>query len=216
MTATSIVISRGIPPADQARAAALYWEAFGGKLGAVLGPAPLALAFIARVLRADHALCAHDGAGRLLGVAGFRTATGALVDGGFRDLRQIYGSWGAVRRVVMMQALIRDTDNTRFLLDGLFVAPESRGMGVGTALLQAMTQEAWRRGYHEIRLDVVDTNARAQALYLRCGFIAARHHRMGLWRHVFGFRSATTMIRRVQPEPISAPAANTSAPPSTT
>lgn len=187
----------GIPRANRAEAASLYWEAFGKKLGFVLGPKDRALEYITAVLRSDHGICAFDDDGRLLGVVGFKTRFGALVGGGFQDMRRTYGWTGATLRSAMLAALERDIENDRFLMDGLFVAREARGKGVGTALLDAISQEAKNRGYAQIRLDVVDTNPRAKALYLQRGFVELKTQRIGLLRHVFGFSAATTMVRNV-------------------
>lgn len=209
-------ISVGIPHSDKAEVAALYWEAFGPKLGFSLGPKYQALRFIGDVLRPDHGICAHDDDGRLLGIAGFKTSEAALVGGGFSDLRRVYGWTSAAVRISLLSALERDTENRRFLMDGLFVAPEARGKGVGTALLDAICDEAKRRGYDEVRLDVIDTNTRAKALYKREGFREVKTRSIGWLRIFFGFRAATTMVRSVYPDPISAPAANTKAPPRTT
>jgi RimJ/RimL family protein N-acetyltransferase len=44
---------------------------------------------------------------------------------------------------------------------------------------------------------VIDTNARARALYERLGFAAAGEAQIGPLRHIFGFRSATMMVRPV-------------------
>ena len=38
----------------------LYWQAFGGKLGRVLGPDARALAFLERVIREDHVIVALE------------------------------------------------------------------------------------------------------------------------------------------------------------
>ena len=190
-------ITTGIPATARAHVAALYWEAFGGKLGRIMGPERRALAFVSRVLRCDHGICALDDTGQVLGVIGFKTAQGALVAGNFSDMRHVYGWGGGVLRAVVMAALIRDTDNDRFLIDGIFVAPHARGRGIGTALLAAAAAEAKSRGYRQIRLDVIDTNTRARALYLHLGFVDLHTHRMGLLRHLFGFNASTTMIRDV-------------------
>lgn len=197
-------IVTGIPHANRDEAAALYWEAFGEKLGFVLGPKYRALQFITAVLRADHGICAIDEKHRLLGVVGFKTGHGALVGGDFTDLRRVYGWVGAGLRIMMLSALERDTENERFLMDGLFVAPEARGRGIGTALLDAVCDEAKRRGYVQVRLDVVDTNTRAKSLYLQEGFKELGTHRIGLLRLFFGFRASTTMVRDVFPQEQSA------------
>ena len=82
-------------------------------------------------------------------------------------------------------------------MDGLFVAPEARGLGVGTALLDAVVDEAKRRGYTQVRLDVVDTNPRAKALYKHVGFKELKTVKIGLLKHIFGFSASTTMVRDV-------------------
>ena len=192
-----MIITKGFPDSDRTQIAALYWEAFGMKLGPTMGPAPKALKFLEAVLYPPHAICARDADGTLLGVAGFKTHQGALVGGSFRDMARVYGWIGASWRVALLSALERDTENARFLMDGIFVEPAARGRGVGTLLLQAIADEAALRGYTEVRLDVIDSNDRARTLYERRGFKAVRTHSTGLLRHVFGFRSVTTMVLRV-------------------
>lgn len=189
-----MILSTGISQANRSTVAALYWEAFGAKLGRVMHPEQKAIRFIENVLDGDHAICAHDTNGVLLGVAGFKTVEGALVGGTFRDLAASYGWIGASWRAVLLSLLERDTDNKRFLMDGIFVDANARGKGVGSALLKAVIAEAQRRGYAQVRLDVIDTNPRARALYERMGFVAQDTQQLGLLRYIFGFSAATTMV----------------------
>ena len=187
----------GFDDSERAQVAAMYWAAFGQKLGRVMGPAPRALAFIEDVLDPTHALCARDNIGTLLGVVGFKTYDSALVGGSWRDLARHYGWFGSTWRITLLALLERDSENQRFLMDGIFVSDAAQGKGVGTALLDGICAEGAARGYTEVRLDVIDSNPRARALYDREGFVAGGVQRLGLLRHVFGFDSATTMIRRV-------------------
>ena len=106
-----MIIRNGIAAHDQAAVTALYWEAFGAKLGRVMRPKAKALAFIEAVLDGSHAICAHDDAGQLLGVVGFKTHTGALVGGTFRNLAHVYGVFGATWRAGLLSLLDRDTEN---------------------------------------------------------------------------------------------------------
>jgi ribosomal protein S18 acetylase RimI-like enzyme len=62
-------------------------------------------------------------------------------------------------------------------------------------LLGALYREAAERGYRSIRLDVIEDNFRARALYERQGFRAVRTEELGLLRFLFGFASSTTMVR---------------------
>lgn len=190
-------ITRGVERHDIAQAAKLYWLAFGDKLGRVMGPEQRATTYIQRSLGVDHAICAHDQYGRLIGIVGFKTFEGALVGGRLRDMAAVYGVIGALWRAALMALLVDDVDNERFLIDGLAVAPSARGQGVGTALLNAIFDEARRQGYAEVRLEVAGNNHRARELYERIGFVAVTQVDMGLLRHIFGFDSSTTMICRV-------------------
>jgi len=193
--AMRVEIRSGLPPTLRREAAALYWQAFGGKLGRVMGPDRRALAYLARVIREDHCFAALDRDGALLGIAGFKTPDGGFADGGPADLRAVYGVAGALWRAGLIRLLQNEVDNERFLIDSICVAPAMRGRGIGTALVEALCAEGSRRGYPAIRLDVVATNLRARALYERLGFEATGTATLGLLRHVFGFSTATAMAK---------------------
>lgn len=194
-----VTIFCGLHPHLRPRAAQLYWEAFGGKLGRVLGPEPRALAFFERVIRADLCLAALDDTGALIGLAGFKTPAGSFAGGGWSDLHTIYGRVGGRWRGWLLWTLTREVDNDRFLVDGICVAKAHRGKGIGTLLLAALYDEAVARGYRSIRLDVIDANWRARALYEREGFMATRTESLGPLRHLFGFKASTTMVRPLTP-----------------
>lgn len=191
----TFVLRRGLPDGLRDAAARLYWQSFGPKLGRVLGPDAPALALLRRTIRADHCLSALSPTGDLLGIAGFKTPDGAFAGGDFADLAAIYGTAGATWRSAALWALSREVDNNRFLMDGLCVDSAAQGQGIGTALIEALCAEARARQYSAVRLDVIDTNLRARALYERRGFVAIRSVPMGPLSHVFGFRAATTMVR---------------------
>lgn len=55
-------------------------------------------------------------------------------------------------------------------IDGLAVHPDSRGRGVGRALVEAAVAEAVHRGARKVSLRVLGHNDRARRLYTRCGF----------------------------------------------
>ncbi len=192
----SVVIIQGLPDDLRAAAVQLYWQAFGGKLGTVMGPESRALQFLDRSIRADHAFVAIED-GRLLGMVGFKTPQGSFAGGAMADLVAVYGWFGAAWRAGLLELLNREVDNERFLLDGICVASHARSRGIGAALLAAIEAVARRRGYTAVRLDVIGENWRARALYERQGFVVQRTDRLGLLRHVFGFASSLTMVKPV-------------------
>lgn len=193
-----VTVFRGLHDELRDQAARLYWEAFGGKLGRVLGPDEKALTFFRRVIRGDHCFAALDDDGKLTGVAGYKTPAGSFAGGSWADLSAVYGRWGGRWRGSLLWGLSRDVDNDRFLIDGICVARAHRGKGVGSMLLAALYQEAAERGYRSIRLDVIQDNFRARALYERQGFLPTRTEELGLLRHLFGFASSTTMVRPLE------------------
>lgn len=195
-TQDEIVVQRGLPAALRPQAARLYWLAFGGKLGPVMGPEARALRYLETTLRADHAIVALRGE-TLLGIAGFKTPGGSFAGGTLSEMQAAYGILGAAWRSWLLSRLSQEVDNRRFLIDGICVAPEARGQGVGSRLIEALCEEGLRRGYEEIRLEVIDTNWRARNLYVRRGFAVLKSEPIGVLRWIFGFAAATTMVRRL-------------------
>ena len=192
----TVEIVLGLPQGMRGAAVRLYWQAFGGKLGMVMGPERRALQFLDRAIRGDHVFVAIE-AGRLLGMVGFKTPQGSFAGGAMGDLMAVYGWFGATWRAAALELLNREVDNERFLLDGICVAADARSRGIGALLLAAIEAEAVRRGYASVRLDVIGENWRARALYERQGFVVIRRARLGLLRHVFGFASSLTMVKAV-------------------
>ncbi|EFO32203.1 MobC protein [Roseibium sp. TrichSKD4] len=194
---TGFEIRRGFSEEHRERVALLFWQAFSGKLGKVMGPDEKALAFFEGVLNPDFALSAVTADGKLLGMAGYKTAGGALAGGGLKELAKVYGCFGALWRGLLLETLERDLEAETLLMDGIFVSEEARGQGVGSALLDAVCSEAQSRGLKKMRLDVIDTNPRAKSLYERHGFVGTGTVETGPLAGLFGFKFATTMIKRV-------------------
>lgn len=192
---SGVQVRLGLPEPQRSAAARLYWGAFGDKLGWVLGPESRALHYVAETIRADHAIVALDPDGSLLGIAGFKTMHGSFAGGSLIDMQEAYGMIGAAWRSWLLARLSHEVDNQRFLIDGICVQPGSRGQGIGSQLVSALCDEGRRRGYREIRLEVVDTNVRARRLYERLGFTALKTDGIGLLRLVFRFSAATSMVR---------------------
>lgn len=186
-------ILKGFPEHQRAEVAGLFWQAFSGKLGRVMAPKARALDFIEHALCPDNAFSAQSHDGRLLGVAGFKTARGGLVAGAYSQLARSYGWFGALWRGSLLDVMDRPLAPGQMLIDGLFVAEAARGLGVGTALIEAVVAEALRCGMQEVRLEVVEGNDRARALYERRGFVPVGEFRLGAFSHLFAFSHATTM-----------------------
>ena len=199
--AANCEIRAGFPESARPDVAALYWDAFANKLGRVMRPRAKALRFFSDVADPRFAFSAVSKDGTFLGAAGFKTPDGAFVGGGMRELAKAYGWLGAAWRGPLLALLERENESGLLLMDGIFVRPEARGRGAGGALLDAVCAEAERRGLRGVRLDVIDDNARARALYERKGFTPTKKTNLGPLRVVFGFSSATTMVKPTTTKP---------------
>ena len=188
-----IHISHGFADTERPKAAALYWQAFGAKLGKLLGPDDRAHRFFIRTLDPAFAICARDDDGRLLGIAGYKTSAGSLTGGSIAEMRAVYGTRALLWRLPLLALLERGLEPDVLLMDGICVDADARGMGAGTALLDAILAQARTLGKTRVRLDVIDTNPRARALYERIGFLETGTASLGPLKFLFGFSSATRM-----------------------
>jgi ribosomal protein S18 acetylase RimI-like enzyme len=190
-------VYRGIPDQAEPQVAALYWEAFGRKLGPALGPAEQAVEFLAARLNPDRVVTALDGAGQVVGVAGYQLAGRGLSGATARDVCSAYGPLRALPRLAVLGLLGRKAAAGELVMDGICVAAEHRGSGIGSRLLGEIAAVAEENGCTRIRLDVIDGNPRARALYERRGFTAVRTERTPFLRKLLGFGAVTTMHRAV-------------------
>ncbi len=186
-----ITLSHGLPSGMEAAAAKLYWQAFGGKLGKILGPAERGERFFCDTInRASIIAATQDGV--LLGIAAFQSEGKGFSRAGLRDLFRHYGI-GALWRLIPLALLERSAPADTLQMDGICVDAAARGTGVGSALFDALFAYARERHYRYITLDVIDTNPRARALYERLGFTATGTESTAFLKPLLGFSHATRM-----------------------
>lgn len=191
-----ITVRRGVPAGAEPRVAELYWEAFGRKLGAALNPPDTGRRFIASHLRHDRAVVALAG-DRVVGVAGFKLGDRGLTGGGAADVLGTYGRVRGLPRLALLALLERTATPGQLVMDGIAVDAGHRGRGIGGALLEEVARVAAENGCGQVRLDVIDVNPRARALYERHGFAAGRTEQTPYLRRLMGFGAVTTMHRAV-------------------
>ena len=200
----AVVIERGLPDERRDGAAVLFDEAFGAKMGMALPDHGTRLAFLARAFRADHTAVATR-EGELVGMVGM-TARDGPYRGGLMDVpwdprhnRDLLGLVGAVRAVVGLRLAEHRPEAGELYIDGIAVAPAARGLGIGTMLLDEAHAIASEQGMRWVRLDVIDTNPRAQALYDRLGYKVTKVQSFRYMERVVGFGGMISMERPIQP-----------------
>jgi ribosomal protein S18 acetylase RimI-like enzyme len=102
---------------------------------------------------------------------------------GARQILACYGpiaGAGVIGRALRVEAIVPPPSRTRFVVAHLGVRPETRGQGIGQALIEHLLDRGRRRGVGIAALDVAVTNPRGQALYERLGFVVAGERRSRL------------------------------------
>lgn len=186
-------IQQGFSDTLRHSAAVLYDAAFGAKLSIALPDTAQRMAILEKGLEPDYAFVALQG-GDIVGIAGFKTAQGSFTGGiSFELLSEVLGPIAAIRAMLLLMLLDRQFVADQLLMDGIAVAPQMRGSGIGTRLLNRLIEYAEAEGYHSLRLDVIDSNPAAQRLYTRVGFVAVKTHHFAYLKKVLGFSAATQM-----------------------
>lgn len=193
-----VTVRRGVPEGTEQRVAELYWEAFGRKLGAALNPPATGRRFIAAHLQHDRGVVALAGE-RVAGVAGFKLGGRGLLGGGVADVLDTYGTLRGLPRLALLALLERTPTRGQLVMDGIAVDAGYRGCGIGSALLLEVIRVAADNGCGQVRLDVIDVNPRARALYERHEFTAVHTDSTPYLRRLMGFTAVTTMCRTVNP-----------------
>lgn len=194
MTSQETVSVRiGLPAEHLQRAAELYYLAFRQKLHPIFRDERRGIDVLRQSLDPQYAIVALL-ADQLVGIAGFKTEAGNLIDIQPRSMTQSFGFLGGWLRLLGLALFARPTARGVLLMDGIVVNEALRGKGVGSKLLDAVMALAREQGYQSVRLDVVDSNPRARQLYERKGFAAVHSQRYPLLRYLFGFSGSTTML----------------------
>ncbi|MDX9851332.1 MAG: GNAT family N-acetyltransferase [Anaerolineaceae bacterium] len=192
-----VKIQRGFSDELRSSAAKLYDAAFGAKLSIAM-PNPISrIAVLTEGFDPRFSFVAIKG-NELVGIAGFKVAQGSFTGGiSFRVLKKNLGFLNAIRAVLVLTLFERKHIADQLLMDGIGVSTNMRSSGIGTRLLNSLTEYAHKEGYQSVRLDVIDTNPAAQRLYERVGFVPVKIEHFAYLKWLLGFGSATQMEYRI-------------------
>ena len=197
------IVERGLREEHRHAAALIFEDAFGSEQRMAVPDAGKRLRYFERVIDARHVLSAVRDE-ELVGMVGLSSRE-ATYSGGVmhiswdpRQLRDILGWVGAAWAQWGTRLAMHRPADGELYIDGLAVAPAARGSGIGTSLLGEAEAIAAELGLGWLRLDVLDTNPRAQALYERVGYRATRAQSLRHVQHWAGSGGLISMERPVQ------------------
>lgn len=186
-----------------ADAAALFEAAFADKLRSSLPDSASMAAALELSFRPDHIVAAIEEE-TLVGMVGLSAAAGPYRGGvikgteAFGPLRELLGLVGAARAVVGLAMGQHRPEPGELYVDGIAVDGSMRGRGIGTKLLAEVRSIAGEDGFRWVRLDVVDTNPRAQQLYQRLGFRVTNVETFGYLRRFIGYGGMISMELEIE------------------
>lgn len=204
MEPDAIVIERGLPRELRDQAVEIFEEAFGSQMRMVVRDAEKRRSFMRGSFVAEHCIVARRGE-TLLGMAGL-SSKGAPYGGGLmggswdpRPFLELLGWFGALWAVWGNRLGDHRPRADEIYVDGIAVASEARGLGIGTRLLDEIVVIAREHGKGFVRLHVMDTNPRAQALYERVGYEVTRVQSFGYPERWLGAGGIISMELPVPP-----------------
>ncbi|WP_304454822.1 GNAT family N-acetyltransferase [Nocardiopsis sp. YSL2] len=190
----AVDIGMGFSEDERARVGGLYWEAFRRKLSPAFAEDGAGREFITAAMRPDRVIAARV-EGTVTGVCGVHHGGRGAFDPAWSEMTTRLGAVGAVRALLALTPLHRRAPEGVLVLDGICVAQDHRGRGIGSLLLEAADSYALRHGLSAVELSVVDTNPRAEALYRRRGFTPVGSASLGFLSGLYGFGSSTALRR---------------------
>ena len=82
----------------------------------------------------------------------------------------IYGFWQGLKARIKIQMMNKLVKEDELYIADISVSGNTRGMGIGTKLLEKSERYALNNGKKYLTLVVIEPNVRAKALYERYGF----------------------------------------------
>jgi len=185
-----------LPEKFRASALQLYFNALKEKLEPLLGSDDRAQEALASNLGTNKCLVAICNQ-KLVGILGIQADNVGFVNPTLKTMVKVYGILGGLIRMGGLAILHHRTTSDELYVDGVAVADDMRGNGIGSRLFELMEKKASKNNIRKISLEVIDSNPRARALYERLGFVVIKEQ--SVWPFnlfiKFPFRSATLMVK---------------------
>ncbi len=195
-TTDQVEIRFGLPEHCRRQAAVLYYEAFRQKFEPIMSSQQHGVAILEKAFDSERVIIALR-QGQLAGVAGLQYGGRQFVNAGASAFAHEFGWLSGLLRFALFAVFAQSESKGELLLEGIAVHSSMRGKGIGTRLLQAVSDFARADGFGSVRLDVVDANPDARRLYERLGFVPTQTRKYPYLRRMMGFSAATTMTKEI-------------------
>ncbi|MDO6688089.1 MULTISPECIES: GNAT family N-acetyltransferase [unclassified Agarivorans] len=177
----------------RAAVAELYDQAFGQKFALAINQQSVRVRVLAEAFKPEYSFVVMHQQ-KVVAVAGFQTPQGSFTSGiAWAGLSRILGSIKGLWAAAVFSLFERKASAKTLVMDGIVVAEEYRGLGLGSMLLDKMVEHATELGFERVRLDVIDSNPRAKKLYLAKGFKIVSSDYYPYLKWLLGFSGSSTL-----------------------
>ncbi len=165
----NMIVRKTLPEEYRNSAVKLLLNALGDKFTPILGENNKAKQLLGLSINKDNCLLVENEIG-LLGFLAFQIKETNFLNPIMKDLISVYGLFGGMKKAIGLSLLKNKTKSDEIYIEAVAVSEFSRGMGIGTMLLDALFVFSKEKGCKTITLEVIDTNIRAIELYEKTGF----------------------------------------------
>ena len=162
-------INKGLSENFKSPAAELFLEALSEKFIPILGRKDKAKRLIESSIEPGNCFYIEED-GKLLGLLAFQTTEGSFLNPSLKELIPIYGIFRAILKAINLSLLQHKTKTGELYIEAIAVTDFARSKGIGTKLIESITEMAVNKVYNCLTLQVIDTNPRAKELYKKLGF----------------------------------------------
>lgn len=200
----NFIITNKLPKEMLNQVAKVYYSEFQQKFDGLLMLAhsqEQALRILNKSIDPSMGIYALNNEGQILGVVGLGIKGHGFVKYKWQLLLEEFGIFGAILRKIIkfFEAPILKKHQLR--IEGIVVTKQAQGQGIGTALLNAVFEQAQKEQYTSIQLEVINTNPDARRLYHRLGFEDSKVVFFGPLTLRAGFSSIWRMKKKIsQPQ----------------
>lgn len=195
-----VTIKKGCESKDIHQAARLYVIAFKRKFEKLIGEEWVIQEMFEKAINIENCICAFDEHSNLVGITGFYEGKHGLLEFKLKEFIKNFGLLKGIWKAYLMDLIFsrKAMSKDELMMDGIAVDSRLRGQGIGSQLFEALMEYGKNNGYKFIKLDVIDENPRAKALYERIGFTKVSYEKVPTFISILiGVTGVTTMVKEV-------------------
>lgn len=143
-------------------------------------------------------VASRENSSQILGTVGFSVDNTSYLNVSLWNLTQRRGYLKGATAWTVARLMNTKASTNELYVSAIAAAPESRGMGAGTVLLEALEEFAVAQKKQQLRLHVIEDNLEARRLYERVGYKVVQTIHIGPLQYLLGFKRVHEMVKPLE------------------